>query len=181
MANDGAQGLCLDGLSRKLHFPRISGTTKAMSNRGLEEWDIARGGLRSISSPEIKAFWDGYIAFRPAGMIERGSLYSRWRPVSDDLVISLYLTNRSVGLFVRGQRGERYRTTLGRLAAYEPQLGEALGASLDGYVGCCYLTNHPLPVTDPKSWPQAYAWLAEREVRYHRVLSTFRDRTEKAD
>ncbi len=144
-----------------------------MSSRGLDEWDIARRGLRSISSPEIKTFWNGYIAHRRPVVIDHGSLYSRWRPVSDDLVISLYLTNRSVGLFVRGQRGERYRMTLSRLSAHEPQLGEALGASLDGYPGCCYLTNLPLPVTDLENWPQAYAWLEEREELYHRVLSRF--------
>jgi len=142
-----------------------------MSNRGLDEWDIARRGLRSISSLEIKAFWDGYIAHRRPVPIEHDSLYSRWRRVSDDLVISLYLTNRSVGLFVRGQRGERYRTTLNRLSAYEPGLGEALGASLSGYEGCCYLTNLPLAVTDPGRWPQAHAWLEEQEEVYHRVLS----------
>lgn len=142
-----------------------------MSNGELDEWDIARRGLRSISSPEIKAFWNGYIAHRRPVPIERGSLYSRWRQVSDDLVISLYLTNRSVGLFVRGQRGERYRTTLNRLSAHEPELGEALGASLRGYEGCCYLTNLPLAVTDPKSWPQAYAWLEKQDERYYRVLS----------
>jgi len=144
-----------------------------MANGGLDEWDIARRGLRSISSPEIKSFWNGYIACRRPVPIEHGSLYSRWRRVSDDLVISLYLTNRSVGLFVRGQRGERYRTTLNRLSAHEPRLGEALGASLRGYEGCCYLTNLPLPVTDPASWRQGYGWLAEREEFYHRVLSEF--------
>ena len=143
-----------------------------MSNGKLDEWDIAHRGLRSISSPEIKAFWNGYITHRHPVPIERGSLYSRWRHVSDDLVISLYLTNRSVGLFVRGQRGERYRTTLNRLAVHEPQLGQALGASLGGYEGCCYLTNHPLPVTDPKSWPRAYAWLEKQDERYYRVLSS---------
>jgi hypothetical protein len=153
---------------------------KAMSNGRLEEWDIARRGLRSISSPEIKTFWDGYIARRRPVPIEHGSLYSRWRRVSDDLVISLYLTNRSVGLFVRGQRGERYRTTLNRLLACEPDLGNALGASLEGYPGCCYLTNQPLPVTDPESWPRGHAWLEEQEEFYHRVLSAFRDRLDAA-
>ena len=154
--------------------------TGEMSNGELEEWDIGRRGLRSISSPEIKTFWNGYIARPRPVPIEHGSLYSRWRRVSDDLVISLYLTNRSVGLFVRGQRGERYRTTLSRLSAYEPQLGEALGASLDGYVGCCYLTNLPIAVTDPGNWPQAYDLLENREELYHRVLSEFRDRIGKA-
>ncbi|MEP9388478.1 hypothetical protein [Mesorhizobium sp. KR9-304] len=142
-----------------------------MPNGNLDEWDIARGELRAISAPEIKAFWNGYIVRREGVRIEHGSLYSRWRRVTDDLVLSLYLTNRSVGLFVRGQRGERWATTVNRLAAYEPQLGEALGASLPGYVGCCYISNLPLPVTDPASWPQGYLWLEEQEERYHRVLS----------
>ncbi len=142
-----------------------------MSNAALDEWDIARTGLRSISAAEIKTFWNGYIAYRKDVRIEHGSLYSRWRRVSDDLVLSLYLTNRSVGLFVRGQRRERFATTANRLSAYEPDLGQALGASLRGYEGCCYLTNWPLPVTDPASWPQAYAWLEEREQHYHRVLT----------
>jgi hypothetical protein len=148
-----------------------------MSNGELDEWDIARGGLRSISSPEIKAFWTGYIARRRPVPIEHGSLYSRWRRVSDDLVISLYLTNRSVGLFVRGQRGEAYRTTLHRLSAHEPRLGDALGASLRGYEGCCYLTNLPLAVTDPRNWPRAYVLLEEQEELYHRVLSDLRAKT----
>ncbi|PSJ60002.1 hypothetical protein [Kumtagia ephedrae] len=143
-----------------------------MADRVLDEWDFSRG-LRSVSAAEIKTFWNGYIVRRSA-KIEHGSLYSRWRHVSDDLVISLYLTNRSVGLFVRGQRGERWATTVSRLSACEPELGEALGASLRGYEGCCYLSNHPLPVTDPACWPAAYEWLEGREEHYFRVLSGMR-------
>ena len=151
-----------------------------MSNGELDEWDIARRGLRSISSPEIKAFWDGYIDQRRPVLIEHGSLYSRWRLVSDDLVISLYLTNRSVGLFVRGQRGERHRTTLNRLSVYEPALREALGAGLKAYEGCCHLTDRPTAITDPRSWPQAYRWLTEREELYYGVLSELASGTGKA-
>jgi hypothetical protein len=142
-----------------------------MSNGALDEWDIARGGLRSVSSAEIKTFWNGYIAHRKDVRIEHGSLYSRWRQVADDFVLSLYLTNRSVGLFVRGQRGESWATTANRLSAYEPGLGLALGASLRGYEGCCYLSRLPLPVTDPESWPRGYEWLEKQEEFYHRVLS----------
>jgi hypothetical protein len=137
----------------------------------VDEWDIARSRFRSISAAEIRFFWDGYIMRRDPVRIEHGSLYSRWRQVADDLVISLYLTNRSVGLFVRGTRGEGYKTTKHRLSAYEPELGLALGAGLSAYEGCCYLSNLPLPVTDPTSWPQAYEWLEEREEFYDRVLS----------
>jgi hypothetical protein len=141
-----------------------------MPKTPLDEWDIARTHLRSISSAEMKAFWNGYIARRKDVRIEHGSLYSRWRYAADDLVLSLYLTNRSVGLFVRGQRGERWATTANRLSAYEPDLGLALGVGLRDYEGCCYLSDFPLPVRDPESWPRAYAWLEEREEFYHRVL-----------
>lgn len=141
-----------------------------MANGQLDEWDFARG-LRSMSAAEIKAFWKGYVARRKEAGIEHGSLYSRWRRVSADLVISLYLTNRSVGLFVRGQRGEKWATTVNRLSAYEPELGQALGASLRGYEGCCYLSNFPLAVTDPGTWPRGYDWLEKGETHYYRVLS----------
>jgi hypothetical protein len=144
-----------------------------MANNSLDEWDIARSRFRSISAAEIKTFWNGYIARREDVRIDHGSLYSRWRQVADELVISLYLTNRSVGLFVRGPRGEGYPTTKHRLSAYEPDLGQALGASLTGFDGCCYLSRLPLRITDPASWPQAYAWLEEREAFYHRVLSEY--------
>jgi hypothetical protein len=141
-----------------------------MTKTQFNEWDIEHRGLRSLSAPEIKSFWNGYIAMREPVEIAHGSLWSRWRHVSDDLIISLYLTNRSVGMFVRGQRGEGYRTTVNRLSVYEPGLGHALGASLRGYEGCCYLSDFPMPATDPSCWPQAYEWLAAREEDYYRVL-----------
>lgn len=141
-----------------------------MADRQLDEWDIAHGGLRSLSAREIKAFWDGYLACRQDPRIRYGSLYSRWRHVSDELVLSLYLTNRSVGLFVRGPRGEGYATTLNRLAAYDPQLGEVLGASLRADHGLCYLSRHPVAMIDPANWPEAYAWLEQHEQRFSKTL-----------
>jgi hypothetical protein len=147
-----------------------------MTGGALHEWDIVGSGLRSLSSPEIKAFWTGYIARRGDVRIEHGSLYSRWRQVADDLIISLYLTNRSVGLFVRGQRGERWATTMNRLAAYEPELGLALGAELSGFDGCCFLSRLPLAMTDAGNWTRGYDWLEESEQHYFRVLSDLSSR-----
>lgn len=141
-----------------------------MADRQLDEWDIAHGGLRSLSSREIKAFWDGYLTRRNDPRIRHGSLYSRWRHVSDDLVISLYLTNRSVGLFVRGQRGEGHATTASRLSIFEPGLGLALGASLNGEYDLCYLTRHPVGMIDPANWPEAWEWLERQEELYSSVL-----------
>ncbi len=141
-----------------------------MPERQLDEWDFSRGSLRSLSSPEIRQFWNGYIARRDAGLIVHGSLYSRWRILADDLVLSLYVANRSVGLFVRGQRGESFATTANRLSAHEPALGRALGAGLRDFPGCCYLGRLPLAVTDPASWPKGYDWLEREEQRYVGVL-----------
>lgn len=142
-----------------------------MADRQLDEWDIAHGGLRSLSSREIKAFWDGYLVRRNDPRIRHGSRYSRWRHVSDDLVVSLYLTNRSVGLFVRGQRGEGFATTLNRLSAFEPRLGQALGVSLRGEYKLCYLSNHPVAMVDPANWPAAHAWLERQEEHFSKTLT----------
>lgn len=142
-----------------------------MADRQLDEWDIAHGGLRSLSSREIKVFWDGYLARRNDPRIRHGSLYSRWRHVSEDLVVSLYLTNRSVGLFVRGQRGEGFATTASRLSAFEPGLGQALGVSLRGKYRLCYLYDHPVPMIDPANWPAAHAWLEHQEEHFSRTLT----------
>lgn len=142
-----------------------------MADRQMDEWDIAHGGLRSLSSREIKAFWDGYLARRNDPRIRHGSLYSRWRHVADDLVVSLYLTNRSVGLFVRGQRGEGFATTLNRLSAFEPGLGQVLGVSLRGEYKLCYLHDHPVAMMDPANWSAAHVWLERQEEHFSKTLA----------
>jgi len=129
------------------------------------EWDLAEIGLRRLNSRDIKAFWDAYRDVALPGL-RHGSLYSRWRDVSEDLVLSLYITNRSVGVFLRGHRGERHATTAAMLAAHEPELGEALGATLAGDHGLAYLTDHRIVTTEPRNWPAAHHWLVDTEARY---------------
>ncbi len=140
---------------------------------GEHEWDIPEIaheiGLRRLGAQDIQAFWKQFAAVHGPGL-QHGSLYSRWRVVADDLVISLYITNRSVGLFVRGQRGERYATTARRLSAYEPGLGQALGAALHDHEPLCYLISHRTVTTDTRQWPAAFEWLLAAERRYESVL-----------
>jgi hypothetical protein len=136
---------------------------------GRHEWDLPEIGLRRLGAQDIQLFWKRFAALHGDGL-SHGSLYSRWRVVSDDTVISLYLTNHSVGLFVRGQRGEPYSATLRRFMAYEPELGAALGVSLPGDYPLCYLTDHRTAMTDTKTWPAACDWLLAAERRYEAVL-----------
>ncbi|GAA4115753.1 hypothetical protein ACFFTN_18490 [Aminobacter aganoensis] len=86
-------------------------------------------------------------------------------------MVSLYLTNRSVGLFVRGQRGEGFATTLNRLSAFEPGLGQALGVSLRGEYKLCYLHDHPVAMMDPANWSAAHVWLERQEEHFSKTLA----------
>ena len=150
-----------------------------MPNEVELKFDLERGDVALVreapvlASARSEAREHETVYFDTARYTLRQAGYSlRIRRTGDRFVQALKHRNGgSVGLFVRGQRGERYAATANRLSAYEPDLGLALDASLRGYEGCCYLSNLPLPVTDPASWPQGYAWLEERERHYHRVLS----------
>lgn len=128
-------------------------------------------GLRKLSSADCAHFWERYAALRPGLRLLRGNRYSRWRPVAGtDLFISLYLTNRSVGLFVRGERGLSLKGAARKLDLYEPRLGRALSvAPASG--GYPYLDRLALASTDTAAWPRGHRWLMEREAFYHAVLA----------
>lgn len=116
-------------------------------------------------------FWEGYAALRPGLRLLRGNRYSRWRGVAGtDIFISVYLTNRSVGLFVRGERGLSLKGAARKLGPYRRRLGPALGVA-DSNGGYPYLDQLPFVTNDPATWPRAHRWLFKREVFYHRVLA----------
>lgn len=128
-------------------------------------------GLRRLSSADCALFWERYAALRPGLRLLRGNRYSRWRPVAGtDIVISLYLTNRSVGLFVRGERGLSLKGAARKLDLYEPRISRALGtaAASGGYP---YLDRLALASTDTATWPRGQQWLMEREAFYHAILA----------
>lgn len=127
-------------------------------------------GLRKLSSADCAAFWAGYTALRPSLRLLRGNRYSRWRPVAGtDIFIALYLSNKSVGLFVRGERGLSLKGAARKLSAYEPRLSLALGVS-PASGGYPYLERLALALTDTAVWLRAHQWLMEREAFYHSVL-----------
>jgi hypothetical protein len=128
-------------------------------------------GLRKLSVAECDEFWRQYSTLRPGLRLLRGNHYSRWRPVAGtDIFIALYLTNRSVGLFVRGERGLSLKGAAGMLSVHEPKLGRVLGAAPFAD-GCPYLSRLPLATMDPATWSRGHEWLMAREESYHRVLA----------
>lgn len=87
-----------------------------------------------------------------------------------DIVISLYLTNRSVGLFVRGERGLSLKGAARKLDVYKPRLSHALGVA-EASGDYPYLDRLALASTDAAAWPRAHQWLMEREAFYHAALA----------
>lgn len=133
--------------------------------------DPVERGLRRLSVAECNRFWEAYAALRPGLRLARGNHWSRWRAVAGaDLFIAVYLTNRSVGMFVRGERGLSLRGALRMLDIYEPRLSKALGVKPWDH-GCPYLTNLPLATNDRATWPEGHRWLIEREEFYHSTLA----------
>ena len=128
-------------------------------------------GLRRLSVRECEEFWAQYVSRRPGLRLLRGNHYSRWRPVAGtDLFIAVYLTNHSVGLFVRGERGLSLKDASRKLSGCERELVRALGVPPVSS-GCPFLSRLPLAMTDRAVWPTGQEWLVEREEFYHRILA----------
>lgn len=132
---------------------------------------IEPAGLRRLSVRDCDAFWQRYVSLRPELELQRGNHWSRWRPVAGTPVfIALYLTNRSVGMFVRGERGLSLKGAVRLLSLYEPKLSAALGVPVVSD-SCPYLSKHRVATVDRDTWPAAQEWLVEREGFYHDTLA----------
>jgi hypothetical protein len=135
----------------------------------INEWDLPEIGLRGLSHGDRKQFWNGFVALSPANTYQWGNTFSRWRIVpGTEFNLSLYITNRSVGLFVRGVRGTPLAETRARLSPRKLKLEFALKAAIDDE--CPLLRNLPLATTDPATWRRAYAWLKASEADFLAAL-----------
>lgn len=137
----------------------------------VHEWDLPEIGLRRLSQADMRRFWDIFLAGTPPGVrYQWGNVFARWRAVpGTDLNLSLYITNRSVGLFVRGLRGIPRSATCVALEPRRRQLERALRARLDDE--CPLLRNFPLVTTDPSTWARGHEWLRASEAEYLAVLT----------
>jgi len=136
----------------------------------MEEWDLPSIGLRKLSALDRKRFWTLYQDSRPGIAYRWGNTFSRWREVQGaNLNVSLYVTNHSVGLFVRGDRGASLKAIRLLLAPRAGELERKLGARLDAEAPL--LRSLRLATTDPTTWERAHEWLASHEDEYLLVLA----------
>jgi hypothetical protein len=109
------------------------------------------------TDPQRRLFWESFAARYPALRLRWGNTFSRWRDVAGtELVVAHYITDHSVGIFVRGQRGMPVPETAARLYAFS--LGLALGAEL-GDPRCPFLRQLRADTLDPETWPECHDWL----------------------
>jgi hypothetical protein len=121
-----------------------------------------------------RAFWSHFAKNQQAIHVAttRGNEHSRWLPVgAGGLIIALYVTNRSVGIFVRGERGTPIGKVRERLFGSRERIGGALGQP-DIKLGEHFLLNtaQKLDMQDDANWPRAGAWLAAEAMLYRHAL-----------
>lgn len=119
----------------------------------------------SADSDALRSFWAVFHARSGNRRCLLRTRYARWRAAeASDLVVSQYVTNRSVGVVLRGPKGEGWRTTAERLEPWVDRLTEALGARM----GRAFLfpTRAELDTADDGNWLEMADWLHRAADRY---------------
>jgi hypothetical protein len=108
-----------------------------------------------------RAFWAHYVRRFPdsAADAAAGGGVSRWRAVPElGLVVSRWVGDKDVRLFVRGIRGQDRTAVMPRLAAYGAELSPQLGANLED-PKFPLIKRLGIDVPDETEWDRAADWL----------------------
>ncbi|MEN3974289.1 hypothetical protein [Emcibacter sp. SYSU 3D8] len=114
-------------------------------------------------------YWTAYRERYPEDVERRaprgGSAW--WWYIGDkDLILSIYLSKKGVGIFVRGHGSDAVETYR-RLADHAAPLSERLGAPIGGE-GDTYLfqSTHDADMENEANWPAAMEWMHTEARRY---------------
>jgi len=117
------------------------------------------------------AFWKRYVERNPTeGSATNGS--NRWRRVAGtDLLISMWVSADSVGLFVRGKFGVPAETTMARLAPHADAIAKAVDAPFnEASNNFFFLKRLGVDNQDESNWDRATDWLKAQADRYEGAL-----------
>lgn len=120
-----------------------------------------------------RSFWTRYVERHPSeGVATSGS--NRWRQVAGmDLLISMWVSADTVGLFVRGKFGVPAETTAARLAPHAVQISQASGAPFNETSNnFFFLKRLDIDNSNDKNWDRATDWLKAEADRYEAALKT---------
>jgi hypothetical protein len=115
-----------------------------------------------------RTFWSHYVQRFPdsAADTAAGGGVSQWRVVPElDLVVSRWVGERDVGVFVRGERGRDGPSVMPRLMPHAAELATKLGAKLDN-PAFPLIKRFATDVSDAAQRDRAADWLHAETVRY---------------
>jgi hypothetical protein len=116
-----------------------------------------------------RRYFDRFQRRFPELPLRWGNTFARWRDVpGTELVVSHYITNHSIGVFVRGQRGVPTIETAAQLPAFSLEI--ALAAPL-GRPDFPFVAALPFDTLDEANWAGSYDWLGAAGERYVTVLA----------
>ena len=134
--------------------------------------DIAREA-RELS-PVVafrRAFWAHLAQRHPASGFTNGSSSSQWLPVGAvDLVVSAWISQNTVGVFVRGGRGQDGLAVSPRLLPFSEQLRDRLGVP-PGQPLYPFQKSHAVDLSVEANFDAATDWLVAEAQRYAQVLA----------
>ena len=134
---------------------------------------IAKETQSSSGVGEVrKKFWTYYLEKYPEegqyGPANRSS--NRWRPVIEaELVVSSYISKRSVGLFVRGLRGVDQKEVWNQIEPFTEELIRKTGGSImsDG----SFHDFWSIDTSNESNWDEMADWLYQKSRTYENALS----------
>lgn len=121
-----------------------------------------------------RKFWDQYVAKYPDAAADRGGGghgSSRWRSVPDsDLVVSRYVSEGCVGLFIRGERGVHTPDVYEELAESANTLEQRLGVPLGDNDWYPFIDERDFDVSNDTQAAQAIDWLEEKTRHFAKAI-----------
>ena len=118
-------------------------------------------------------FWEHYLRrHSDETSVRAGAASNRWRRLSDlGLVVSQYLAQDGVGVFVRGLTGSEPAETAARLAPVADRLQTRIGVAM-GDQGAKYFFENELRIDtkDEANWDRMSDWLKAEADKYEAAL-----------
>ncbi|MCT0249543.1 hypothetical protein [Synechococcus sp. CS-205] len=144
-------------------------------DRQIQQQVRSRGELSDLSRWRMR-FWECLLDLHPEQSIwgGRDATSSHWRPVpGTDLVVAIYLAQKSVRLFVRGPRRGYPCDVLDQLAPHHQALESTLSTAMGmgGRYGHFFWQERPGNLRDESCWPAMANWLHEHQCQYVEAIS----------
>ena len=135
---------------------------------------VAAQGLSEIGRFR-KDFWTAYSERYPNDGISPTAASSVWfETIDTEMLLSLYLAQGSVGIFMRGKRGVDPEKVVDRVERYKVILQNRFDIALGEQTswGTHRISDLQIDARDRANWPRMIDWLHEAA---HRFLTVFED------